>query len=413
MPLADLINTFIAIIMRYHKLYSRWLITCLLLLPAVSYSDTSSDEVGSESFKPSFNKPRSDLHINGFLTVGVNHADPEVTSTNESYRSDLSFDTKAILGLQATYQLTSKFNVTGQIVSKADKDWGLDTDLDWAFFRYHLTDDLTFRAGRLRLPLYFFSESAEVGFSYPWVTPPSEVYVVPLFDYEGADFLYSMSTGDWIHQLQVFGGSVDTEILKASTTYGINLTSSSGPWTYRASFLEINDAELNYPTFPQLESSFEIGDAIDYYAAAAIYDDGDWLLISELSVLDTGSSTVLFGKNSGYITIGKYIDHWLPYFSYGKSYTTNEAPSQVLFELPVEFPPFSIPVYSDILEFTTTSYSLGLRYNLNANTSVKFQWSHFTDFDGTGGRFFNLRFSNSTTDVDSVDTFALVIDMVF
>lgn len=49
------------------------------------------------------------------------------------------------------------------------------------------------RAGRLRSPVYMYSESLDVGFSYPWLRLPDEVYSqVQLTNYEGADVVYTL-----------------------------------------------------------------------------------------------------------------------------------------------------------------------------------------------------------------------------
>ena len=391
--------------MRSLKYYLRCLIVCFCLLPSVSIG--AEDESGSQSAEWVYDQRPSVVHINGFLTAGVSQANPEVNTMLNKFSDDLSFDTKTLLGLQGTLQLSDKFDVTAQIVAKADRDW--DVDLDWVFFRYRLADDLSFRAGRLRLPFYLFSESADVGFSYPWVSPPTEMYLLPLVNYEGVDLLYSASAGDWIHQFQVVGGSVDKDNFKTSYNYGVNLTSSSGPWTYRASFLALYDVEFGLPPLSG-QPLVEVEDPANYYAMAAMYDDGDWLLISELSVVDTAASKRLFGSDAGYLTVGRHLGRWLPHVTYAKSYTKDDSPPEVLYNLPS-----GRPVTANVLKYASTSYTLGLRYNLNANSSLKLQWSHFVELDDTGGKFFNLRFPNPNraAEVDNVDTYSLVIHMVF
>ena len=372
------------------------------------------------SIKRSIEKQQSVFKINGFLSAGATKADPAVSDQNLTFKDDISFDTDSIVGLQTSFQLSADADVTVQMIARAADNWELEAE--WAFLRYHLTEDLSFRAGRLRLPLYLFSESLDVGFSYPWVRPPSEIYALPISNYEGIDLLYTKASGDWVHQFQVFTGEDSDDNFQTSNFFGGNITSSSGPWTYRASAFRF---DIEFSKFggrelpPPLDT---VEDGGTYYTLAGMYDDGNWLAITELSVFDTNQTIVFRNTDSGYITLGKYMGRLLPYATYAKSYTTSEPTPYTLFEIPLDppvnipFPPFiidSIPVSSEALEFTGTSYSLGMRFNLTENTSAKFEWNHYTELDNTGGIWNSLRFNNEAKGVDDIDIYSVVLDVVF
>lgn len=145
------------------------------------------------------------FQINGFLSAGVSEASRDISDQNISFSDNASFDTDSIVGLQTTFHINDTTDVTAQLVARGSDNW--DLEADWAFIRYSPTDELSLRAGRLRLPLYLFSESLEVGFSYPWVRPPSEVYAIPLDNYNGIDGIYNLTAGNWVHSVQLFVGN--------------------------------------------------------------------------------------------------------------------------------------------------------------------------------------------------------------
>ncbi|ARN74262.1 hypothetical protein [Oceanicoccus sagamiensis] len=370
------------------------------------------------SIKRSLDEQQETFRINGFLTAGATKADPAVSDQNNSFSDDVSFDTDSVVGLQATFQINKKTDVTVQMVARAAEDWEMEAE--WAFLRYKLSEDLSFRAGRLRLPIQLFSESVEVGFSYPWVRPPSEVYSLPINNFEGVDFIYAHNFGDWAAEFQVFAGNDNDDIFQTNELYGANATLSSGPWTLRTSASSFS-FDIDVASFSPIEQVEFIGDGGSYYTVAGMYDDGEWLLLAELSTFDADDSIIFRDSDAGYITVGKYFGKWMPHLTVAKSYTKNEPDPYTLFTIPVEVIPnpgddpiiVEVPVSSETLEFTGTSYTLGLRYNITENTSAKMEWSHYTQFDDTGGIWTNLRFAEAAKGIDEVDIYSLVIDVVF
>jgi hypothetical protein len=117
--------------------------------------------------------------LNGFGTVGVTHLGGEDDGrsygvqgqTNDSWRGDQL----SKLGAQLSYGVTDTVGVTVQATVKAQQDeW--KANLEWAYLSWQTNDQLMLRAGRLRSPVYMYSESLDVGYSYPWLRLPDEVY---------------------------------------------------------------------------------------------------------------------------------------------------------------------------------------------------------------------------------------------
>ena len=52
------------------------------------------------------------------------------------------------------------------------------------------------QVGRKRIPLYYYSDFQDIGLSYPWVSPPPELYGWEVTNYNGGSLRYNDSFGD-------------------------------------------------------------------------------------------------------------------------------------------------------------------------------------------------------------------------
>ncbi len=148
--------------------------------------------------------------FNGFGTVGFTHLGGEDEGrsygiqgqTNDSWRGDQL----SKFGAQLSYGITDTVGVTVQTTAKAQQDeW--KANLEWAYLSWQTTDQLMLRAGRLRSPVYMYSESLDVGYSYPWLRLPDEVYSqVQVTNYEGVDAVYTVPLSYGSVTFQVAGG---------------------------------------------------------------------------------------------------------------------------------------------------------------------------------------------------------------
>lgn len=159
---------------------------------------------------PAFALEQGEHRFNGFGTVGVTHLGGEDDGrsygingqTNDSWRGDQL----SKFGAQLSYGLTDTVGVTVQATAKAQQDeW--KANLEWAYLSWQTTDRLMLRAGRLRSPVYMYSESLDVGYSYPWLRLPDEVYSqVQVTNYEGLDAVYTVPLSYGSVTFQLAGG---------------------------------------------------------------------------------------------------------------------------------------------------------------------------------------------------------------
>lgn len=142
------------------------------------------------------------LHLSGFATLGLGKAISGAHQSNFEfdcpcyianypdvgiYRNSWSLKPDSRAGVQATYKLGSQFSVTGQLTANASAD---KPAVDWLYGSWNLSDSLTLQAGRKRLPLFGYSDFFQVGYAYPWVRPPGDLYGWQIVAYNGANLLY-------------------------------------------------------------------------------------------------------------------------------------------------------------------------------------------------------------------------------
>ena len=159
---------------------------------------------------PAFALEQGEHRFNGFGTVGFTHLGGEDDGrsygvqgqTNDSWRGDQL----SKFGAQLSYGITDTLGVTVQGTAKAQQDeW--KANLEWAYLSLQANDQLMLRAGRLRSPVYMYSESLDVGYSYPWLRLPDEVYSqVQVTNYEGVDAVYTVPLSYGSVTFQLAGG---------------------------------------------------------------------------------------------------------------------------------------------------------------------------------------------------------------
>ncbi|HET8706212.1 MAG TPA: hypothetical protein VFM46_07925, partial [Pseudomonadales bacterium] len=165
------------------------------------------------------------LKVNGFLTAAAQQSDEKNTVYNPGYavltedqigtggvRGDhVTVAPGSVAGLQFDYRLNPKATLTAQYVARGSEGWNLEAE--WAYVNYSFRPDVSMKAGRLRSAFFMFSESQEVGFSYPWVKPPIELYNSLLTAADGFELKKKFTFGDW-------SGDIRSSITSASRRKG-------------------------------------------------------------------------------------------------------------------------------------------------------------------------------------------------
>jgi len=276
--------------------------------------------------------------INGFGTVGVTHLGGEDDGrsygisgqTNDSWRGDQL----SKFGAQLTYGVTDTVGLTLQTTAKAYGDeW--KANLEWAYLSWQSTDNLMMRFGRLRTPVYMYSESIDVGFSYPWLRLPDEVYSqVQLSNYEGADIVYNLPLSFATLSFQLAGGIAknrdyyiyDEEFdIDYDNVFGSSVSLATNDFgTFRVGYVEADiDTDIsgsftdifgNPGTASLLALDKDKG---KFTSIGYQYDNGTWLTANEWTsrVIENDGSN---STDSFYLMGGRRFGDYLAHVTYGQ-----------------------------------------------------------------------------------------------
>ncbi|GHF88387.1 hypothetical protein GCM10017161_15120 [Thalassotalea marina] len=149
------------------------------------------------------------------------------------YDNDITIKAESILALQGTYKFNEKFSFTAQLVAKGVDDF--EPEFDWYYLTYKAKDDLTFMFGRRNIPMYYFSEYSEVGYAYPWMRPPSNLYWWQVTQFDGINAMYNFDIGELSSTITAFYGNEysndNVEMLYYDRLYGGSAQTVNEFWT--------------------------------------------------------------------------------------------------------------------------------------------------------------------------------------
>lgn len=314
-----------------------------------------------DAVKKSLESERDKLKINGYMSVyGVKSTNKAVTLTS-GVDNHLGFNSDTVAGIQFDYKLDDKLNAVVQLQTEGKDEYQLNTP--WAFLRYKLTPTTTVRAGRMVSPLYLYADSIDVGYTYPWVRPPVEMYSTASPHFTGVDLIQNFTVGSTNNSVQILFGDSDGSVsgisVKSDYTVGLFATFNYDAWTFRAG--------ENFSDNLSINNLKQYADTIGYLSASLRYDNGALLWLTEARRIDTGKKIELLLPHSDgfYTTLGYQIDKFLPYATVAKAYTTDEV--------------------AGATQYSQQSIGLGLRYNLTDKVVIKGEATKYDHFNGSAG----------------------------
>jgi hypothetical protein len=307
------------------------------------------------------------IKFEGFLSFGASTTDEE----NYGYSDKVEYRSKAIVGLQTHYRLSEKTQAVTQIIGQGEKDF--DPEFRWAYLAHQYSDAIQARAGRIKTPFYYYSETLDVAFSYPWVSPPGNIYSPELSAFEGFDILYNFAMADTHHRLQFAIGSMKESLggalINSNTGLLLNVESNIGPFTTRIGATYSPNTNVSVDGLGEHE--FPVG----FYDFAVVYDAANWFALLEAIQVDVSANDnpalpneKLFVALFNYRFDRCYVlkQSCSVYISRGENYTTAETDYS-----DVEFSGIIIPGYH--LPFKQSSANLGVRFDLSSKIALKLE----------------------------------------
>lgn len=328
---------------------------------------------------PVFALEQGEYRLNYFGSVGITHLGGEDQGrsygvsgqTTDSWRGDQL----SKFGAQLNYGLTDTLGVTLQATAKPLQDeW--QANLEWAYLSWQANDQLMVRAGRLRSPVYMYSESLDVGFSYPWLRLPDEVYSqVQLSNYEGADVVYTLPLSYGSVTFQVAAGQAknrdyfaydDLFSIDYGKLFGANVSLATNDYgTFRVGYVEADisttiDGVVNAfgtPTYLQLLELKK--DKGKFTSIGYQYDNGTWLTANEWTTRVTENDNNA-SIDSFYLMGGRRFGDFLAHVTYAQL---------------------------DENEGRQNSWTLGLNYNIAPTVVLKTEYKRVDTSGGYDGVF--------------------------
>lgn len=142
-------------------------------------------------------------------------------------RSGLQWSPDSKMGLQGSASYKNAL-LTGQVVARGATG---AADLEWLYGSYNLSDSLTIQAGRKRLPMFYYSDVQDIGFSLPWTHLPPGPYGWEVVNYNGANLRYQDRWSDWSVTANLLAGSEHKENSGYWKMYNGRQSRSSVKWT--------------------------------------------------------------------------------------------------------------------------------------------------------------------------------------
>ena len=331
----------------------------------------------------------ADIRIDGFanLVGGITSSEDSV----QGYDDTINFSEDSAFALQFSSDIGDRMTATAQFIARGNDNY--DVDMEWAYLTYEASDALSISAGRLRAPLFTYSASLDVGYSYHWITAPASVYEVPFKNVDGIRVNYAGFSGDLEYNFQVVAGNQDSDFelvgqtasfkadnvvaVTAEALYnGFKVRGIAGgaETTLESPALTPVIAQLAAVT-PSLADLLAVNeDDGRFYGIGVEYDTFDWFIAGEYTLVTLEDSFYPDEKNA-YVTAGFRIGQWTPFATVehadrndGVKFLDQVAALPAVLQAPV-----SAGVIGSQLAVTTESYtySVGVRYDLEPGIALK------------------------------------------
>jgi len=361
-----------------------------------------SDTAGLLNNKLGLNNPNSRFKINGFFSTGASRSTSGVEYNFPEYgsvKNAWNFAANTLIGLQFAFKLNHALSVVTQLVADGDDTNGnkpYQVQADWAYLRYTIGNHYQFRAGRFRLPAFLYSQTQQVGYSYPWVFLPNEVYrIVPFQNVNGVDFTYRYPFGNsgWNVSFEPYFGQNSSQF--DLYTGGVVAVPQGATANFQENSIVGAVARIGNPyftlraTWANLKLTGVIpGDQLglpfgltmfqnantSYYAFGARLNYANWLAVGEFAHRQTPSD--IAALTGYYGSLGYHFGQFLPIFTYAHIDTTNTADLLTEQRLSVA----ELPIAQD-------SYTLGLDWYVSSNFLAKLGVSDIVPLKNTNGLF--------------------------
>ncbi|WP_372762261.1 hypothetical protein [Pseudoalteromonas sp.] len=339
-----------------------------------------------------------DFEFSGYVRIIGGYLD-EKHAEYKGYDNNINFKPASLIGVQADYHFNDNWSLTGQFVARTDNSTASkNSGLEWLYITYRATDNLQIKLGKLRAPFFAMSDFSDVGFAYPWINPPQQVYDTYMFKtFNGIDAIYKFATDNFDISIEGYYGaeSGDVDIgtkvtgFKADNLMGIIGKLNVDNLEFRVAKYN-TDLQLDINRLSQLQAQLrqfnfnKSADSIktdgDAYAEqfSMIYDNLDYFFRAEWIKIKTDLAFVP-KMQSYYLTAGFNHSAFTYHLTFGDSdvkigTAETEIPLGVnpsLDQLAMAYQGVFIQSQPDALK----TWTLGARWDVLPNLALKVEFS--------------------------------------
>jgi len=375
------------------------------------------------------------VEFDGYLTAGLAVHNQEQTNGSkvtylDEVTDDVTFLQDSKFGLQVTADVAERMQAVAQILASAEDD-NYSMDIEWAYLDYALSDTSSFRAGRIKQPVFLISDYLEVGYAYPWIRPPAEAYSnMPVDSLIGVELLYQATMGRMNFTIQPYFGS-NTEGVPGQPTVnffadnylGVALRLDSSEFT-----LQLSSFQTDVSTVDTGAGGLNSEGTAVLSVASVSWDVANFVGYAEYTTRDieaesgtlsafpqTGNPAdangfndvpfdALFADQDGYyVTLGYRIEKFLPHITY----STIDSSPIAAFD-----PTFGGGVGGPSQGARQESIILGLRYELNDSAALKMEFQQ-TELENNAGNIGLFQPFSSGLVEDKTSMVSVAVDIIF
>ena len=339
------------------------------------------------------------------------------------------------LGAQLTGRFSPQLAGVVQVISEQRYDGTFKPEWEWVNLKYSATPDFSVRAGRIVLPTFLLSDARKVGYAYPWVRPPAELYnLVPITNSDGVDASYRLHWGEASNTVQLIYGEgrarspVDGAVITGKKGWGVFNTLEHGKTTVHLAYFRTrltSPASRNVETLTLLYGGAEGAALVDRYgqtnkpadvmAVGASYEGDHWFLMGEYGRILTRSA---YGdREGGYLSTGYRISKLTPYVTYAfadvRSNTSD--PGLTMTGNPIVDARYTA-LNTELNHLLNSAprqktFSVGLRWDACKDVALKFQFDHARLGDNSYGLLNNRQAGYTRGGVYNL--FSVTVDFLY
>jgi hypothetical protein len=345
------------------------------------------------------------IKLSGFGTLGVSHSsekrgDYVLDSTlpkGVGLSNNWGMGNDSRLGLQALATFTPKTTAVLQVISEYQFDNTYRPVIEWANVKHEFTPDFYVRAGRIALPTFLNSDTRKVGYSYPWIHPPVELYrQLAITNSDGMDAMYRFDTGEASHHIKMLVGNntIDrlTSISTARNLWGVFDTIELDALTLHIGYQQRESASYNRLTgiTGAWVKNFDL-------SVGGIYDTENWFIASEWMQRESTTK-----RSAMYVSAGYRLDKFTPFVTYSQDNTASFLPNAPA--------PTAATIVTALRSQRSTS--IGARWDFMKNVDLKLQYDLIKLGDNSNGYLANVPL-NTPLNGAKFHLISAVVDFVF